>query len=62
MCPACSAYHLRVIKLAGAPGGRADAYEAVCLDGLNTPPPWLTSDKKVCADFWAPTCNKYSYT
>lgn len=22
----------------------------------------LTSDKNVCALFWAPTCNKYSYT
>lgn len=22
----------------------------------------LTSDRKVCADFWAPMCNRYSYT
>jgi len=22
----------------------------------------LTSDRKVCADFWAPTCSRYSYT
>ncbi len=48
MCPACSAYHLRVIKLAGAPGGRADAYEAVCLDGLNTPPPAYLWQEGLC--------------
>lgn len=22
----------------------------------------LTSDRNVCADFWAPTCSRYSYT
>lgn len=22
----------------------------------------LTSERKVCADFWAPTCSRYSYT
>lgn len=27
-----------------------------------TPGPVLTSERKVCADFWAPTCSRYSYT